>query len=131
MGVAGGHNREAKPPGEVQLTLHAILLDVQAVVLNFDEEVSLAEGLVVPHGELLGLTLAVGEQKLRELGADAPRQADQSIAVLGEDLLVYPRFVVITFEIRSRRQPKQVAKTVAVTGQQGQVIGIALVARAP
>ena len=129
VGVAGGHHRESEPSGQVELARHAVALDLQAVVLDLDEEVPLAEGLVVPHGQVLGLGHAIVQQQLREFGADASRQADQPLAVLCEDLLVDPGLVVVALEIRPRREPKQIAKADAVACQQGQVIGIPLVAR--
>ena len=127
VGVARGHHRKAQPPRHVELALHAVALDLQAVALHLDEEVALAEGLVVPHGQVLGLGPPVVQEQLRELGADAPRKADQALAVLGEDLLVDPRLVVVAFEVRPRREPQQVAETRSRCGQQGQVIGVALV----
>ena len=102
---------------------------MQAVVLHLDEEVSLAECLVIPHGQVLGLDDAIAQQELRKLGSDASRQADQPFAMLGEDLLVDPGLVVISLEVRARREPQQVTKADAVAGQQRQVVGIPLVAR--
>ena len=129
VGVAGGHHRESEPSGQVELARHAVALDLQAVVLDLDEEVPLAEGLVVPHGQVLGLGHAIVQQQLREFGANTSRQADQPLAVLCEDLLVDPGLVVIALEIRPRREPKQIAKAGAVARQQGQMIGIPLVSR--
>ena len=51
VGVAGGHQRQAEPVGDVDGSLGAAALDVQAVVLNLDVEV-LAEDAVEPCGQL-------------------------------------------------------------------------------
>ena len=82
VGVAGGHHRESEPSGHVELALHAVALDLQAVVLDLDEEVPLAEGLVVPHGQVLGLgpcgrSAAVARTRSRRspTGRSAPRCA--------------------------------------------------------
>ena len=128
VSVAGGHDRKSQPSGQVELR-HAVALDLQAVVLDLDEEVPLAEGPGVPHGQVLGLVHAVVQQQLREFRANAARQADQPLAVLCEDLLVDPGLVVIALEIRPRREPQQIAKADAVACQQGQMIGIPLVSR--
>ncbi len=114
VGVARGHHRETQPPRHVELALHAVALDLQAVALHLNEEVPLAEGPVVPHGQVLGLGLPVAQEQLRELGADAPRKADQALAVLGENVLVDPRLVVVAFEIRPRGEAQQVPKSGSV-----------------
>ena len=102
VGVAGGHHRQSQPIRHVQLALHALALNLQAVVLDLDEKIALPERLVVPHGQVLGLGLAVIQEQLRELGANAARQADEAVAVLGQNLLVDPGLVVISLLVRPR-----------------------------
>ena len=114
MGVAGPDQGQAHPVGEVGGGLLVILLDLDAVALHLDEEVLLAEDLLVPRAELLGLGSLAVQDVVRELRRDAPRQADQPLGVALEDLLVDPRLVVEPFEEGHRREPEQVAEPLGV-----------------
>ena len=92
-----------------------------AVVLDLDVEVLLAEDLLIPGAEPLGLGRLAVEDVVGELGRGAARQADQPLGVPLEDLLVDPGLVVEALEERQRREPHQVAEAGGVLGQQGQV----------
>ena len=129
VGVAGGDHRESKPSSQVELACHTVALDLQSVVLDLDEEVPFSEGLVAPHRQVLGLGHAIVQQQLREFRTNASREANQPLAVLCKNFLVDPGLVVIALEIRSRRESQQIAKADAVVREQGEVIGIPLVAR--
>ncbi len=71
VSVAGGHDRQAEPRGQVELARHAVALNLKSVVLDLDEKVALAKGLVIPHGQFLCLGDAIAQEELRELGSDA------------------------------------------------------------
>ncbi len=59
-----------------------------------------------------------GDDQLRDLGRETPRQTDESLGVLGEDLVVGAREVVETFEPRTRRQLDEVLVAGVVGGKQ-------------
>ena len=99
------------------------------VVLDLDVEVLLAEDLLVPGAEPLGLGRLAVEDVVGELGRGAARQADQPLGVPLEDLLVDPGLVVEALQERERREPHQVAKSRRVAGQQRQVEGVLLARR--
>jgi hypothetical protein len=130
MRVAGGDHRQAHPPRDVERPLGAFALDADAVVLDLDEEVLLAEDLLVPGTEPLGLGCLAVQDVVRKLGRGASREADQPLGVALEDFLVDPRLVVEALEEGHRREAEQVAEPFGVARQEGQVEGV-LVARGP
>ena len=126
VGVAGRDQRQAHPPGDVDRPFGAIALDRHAVVLDLDVEVLLAEDLLVPGAEPLGLGRLAVEDVVGELRRGAAGEADQPLGVPLEDLLVDPGLVVEALEERQAREPHQVAEAGAVLRQQGQVEGVFL-----
>ena len=121
VGVAGRDQRAGPSAGRCRSPLRAFLLDPDPVVLDLDVEVLLAEDLLIPGAEPLGLGRLAVEDVVGKLGRGAARQADQPLGVPLEDLLVDPRLVVEAFQKRERRQPHQVAKARGVSGEQRQV----------
>ena len=85
MGVAGGHQRQAHPLGDIDGRFQRQPLDLEAVVLNLDE-VAIAEHAVEPGGDLAGLARVASsavlprEQRAAELARDAAAQADDPFA---------------------------------------------------
>ena len=72
MGVAGRHERHADLFGDIDRNRRALVLQVDAVVLNLDEEVVL-EDLGEPLGELLRFLVLLGQDELIELARQAAR----------------------------------------------------------
>ena len=119
--------RQAHPPRRCRSRPAAqSLLDRHPVVLDLDVEVLLAEDLLIPGAEPLGLGRLAVEDVVGELRRGAARQADQPLGVPLEDLLVDPGLVVEALEERQRREPHQVAEPGGVRGQQRQVEGVLL-----
>ncbi len=121
VGVAGRDQGQAHPLGDVDRPGGAIPLDRDAVVLDLDVEVLLAEDLLIPGAEPLGLGRLAVEDVVGELRGGAAGQADQPFGVPLEDLLVDPGLVIEPLEKRERREPHQVAESRGVPGQQRQV----------
>ncbi len=130
MGVAGADQGQAHPAGKVGRRLFVVLLDLDAVALDLDVEILLAEDLLIPGAELLGVLALAVEDVVGELGRDAAREADQPFRMAFEDLLVDPGLVIEPFEERHRGEPHQIADPLTVPGQQGEV-EVVLVAREP
>ena len=97
--------------------------DSKAVVLDFDVVV-VAEQLPIPGGDFTGLfhvRLAAGQQRAVELAGDAAAEADQPLAVGGQQFLVDPRLEVESLQEGRGRELHQVPKARGVAGQQRQV----------
>jgi hypothetical protein len=94
----------------------------EAVVLQLDEEVVLAEDVLEPGGQGLGLRPVVGQQGLEHHAAQAAGGGDQALVVALEQLPVEPGLVVVALEVGGRGQLQQVAVALDRLGQQGQVV---------
>ncbi len=121
MGVAGRHQRQTELVGDVDGPLGTELLDLQAVVLDLDEEPFLED-----PGEILrqlpGLVHAVFEDEVAELGGGAPAETDDALAARLQQLLVDARLVVVAFEERQRRHLDEVLKPGRVLRQQSEMM---------
>ena len=63
----------------VDLRRQALVL-LEAVVLNFEEEVVLAEHVAIGVGEAAGVVVLVGEDGFVEIAAQAGGEADQALS---------------------------------------------------
>ena len=99
-------------------------LHLQAVVLDFDVIVVTKE-VVIPGGDGQGLFhvgLSAGQQRAIEFAGDAAAQADQPVAMGGQQFLVDPRLEVEAFQKRGGGELHEVAKAGVVAGQQREVM---------
>ena len=83
-----------------------LLLD--AVPLHLEEEVFGAEDVAIRAGRLDRLAFLLMRQPLGDLALQAAAQADQSLRVLREQLLVDARLVVEAFGVAGRHELDQV-----------------------
>jgi hypothetical protein len=129
VAVVGGHEADTQVLRDLDELRVGRPLPVDAVVLQLDEVVLGTEDVAVLGGRCeRGVSVAC-QQQLVDLGAQAARQADEAGGVLGEKLLVGPWLVPVPLEVRSRRQPHQVAVPLLVAGQHDQmVVGLDLAA---
>ncbi len=115
-----------------QLGDHDLVL-IQAVILNLEEEILLAEHVGVAVRQPLGFLVAIGHDRLVDVAAQAGRHRDQALGMLRQQILVDARLVVEAFEKRGGDQLQQVAIAFLVLAQQHQVvvaIGIAAACQA-
>ena len=87
-------------------------------------------------GELAGQLPVVDLERLGDLAAEAGREADQALRVLGQVLAVDAGLVVVAVEVGVGDQAAEVLVALPVLGQQDEVEGLAvglalLVAHAP
>ena len=122
VGVAGRHERHAELLGDRDGPFRALLLDVEAVVLNFDEEVIPSEHVRVPAGEPGRLVHLVFQDQRAELARRAAAQADDPLVVLLQQLLVDPRAIVEAFEEGERGELDEVPEAGLVLGEEGEVV---------
>ena len=80
-----------------------MLVLLQAVILNFEEEIVLAEHVGVAVGQALGFLVAVRQDGFVDVAAQAGRQRDQALGVLRQQVLVDARLVVEAFQKRRWR----------------------------
>jgi len=120
--VVGDDGAEPDLLGEPGEHGHRARLVVDAVVLELDEHVLVAEQLLeeLEHG--LGLVVAFGEHERGDLALEARREADEAVVVLGQALLVDPRPVVKALEVADRGELEQVAVAGVVLGEQHEVV---------
>ncbi len=121
MGVAGRDHRQPHPSRDVERSFGALLLNPDPVVLDLDEEPVLAEHPLIPGAEPLGVVRSLVKDIIGKLRGGTARQADQTLGVPLENLLVDPRLVIESFEERQGRQPHQVAESRPILGQKREV----------
>ena len=126
MGVVGADQGETGAAGDLQEPLADRGLLGHAVVLELQEVVVGPEDLRVLAGHPLGRVEVAAQDGLGKLAADTPGEADQPLAVSGEQLLVDPRLVVVALEVGDGRERDQVGVAGGVAGQQHQVVGVAV-----
>ena len=90
------------------------------------EEVVLTEHPLVLDGRLLRPRLVTLEQAAGHLAAEAARERDQSLGVLGQQGLVDSRLVVVPLEVRQAGKLDEVAIAGQIFDQQDQVIRITI-----
>ena len=88
VAVVGGHQGDARALAHVDDAGDDALFIGNAVILDFQEEIALAEEGFHFAGVLLRLGDAAVQQKLVEIARKAGRQADQALVVLGEQLII-------------------------------------------
>ena len=86
--VVGEREGDAGVTVEADELARGALLLLDAVILDLEIEVLLAEGLPQHEGALFGALVFVVDQRLRDLAREAAGQADQPLGVLGEELPV-------------------------------------------
>ena len=60
-------------------------LQLEALVLNLEVEISLAEDVLILAGRGHGLLIVAGYQRLTQLAAQAAGEADETFCIFGED----------------------------------------------
>ncbi len=109
VGVVGGQQRRPQRGGQLDQLRVGLALGRQAVVLQLDEEVVAPEDLLQPAGLLQRALLVALQQRLQDMTAEAAGGGDQALAVLGEQLPVEARLVVVALEEGLRREVDEVA----------------------
>ena len=104
VGVARRHERQAHPLRKCDRKLQRLPLHLEAVVLNLDE-VPVAERAMKPGGMLFAarkrfVRRVAGEQRAAQLARNAAAQANESLAVGGQQLAIDPRLVIKALQKR-------------------------------
>ena len=96
----------------------------QAVVLELEEEVALAEDVAVLAGESPGGVPVLDLERPRDLAAETGAQPDEALGVTGEVLAVDPRPVVVAVDVGVGDEPAEVAVADEVLREEDQVEGL-------
>ncbi len=122
MTVVCGDDGDARVPRQFdELPVHYFLLG-DAVVLELEVKVFLAQYLFIFEGGPLCVLVPALDQKGRDLSAQAGRQADESFAVRPEEVLVYPGFVVEALEVCGGNELDEVFIALPVPRKENKVI---------
>ncbi len=102
------------------------LLAVDAVALHLEQKTILAKDVAIGgHRFARAIEVSVGDPAGR-LTLQAARKSDETVRVLGQDLLVDAGLVVHPLHLPNGAELHQVEVAVVVSGQEGQVVGIAV-----
>jgi hypothetical protein len=105
MHVIGSNHADTQFLGHLGQKLVATDLLLDAVIVQFHEEVFLPEDIPVGGGEFPGTGFVVRKNGLIDLPLEAPAKPDNPLPVLREQLLVDPRLVVHSVEMGDRNKP--------------------------
>ena len=129
MRIVGGHQRNAGLRGQAVDHGEHARIRLQAVVLQFQEEILRAEQVGVFVGQALGFFVTVRQQGLIDVAAQARRQRDQALGMPRQQVLIDARLVIEPVQVAGGNQLDQVAIAFLVLAQQHQVVvavGVAL-----
>ena len=122
VGVVGGDERNARIHGKaVDLRSQPLVL-LEAVILNFEEEVLFAEDVAIGVGEAARVFVFVGEDGFVEVAAQARREADEAFRMGGQQIFIDARLVVKAFEKRRGNQLDEVLVAFLVFAEQDEVV---------
>ncbi len=102
------------------------LLDVQALILNFEEEVSFSENVAQAVGGFAGLIRPLFHQIFGDGSAQTRRQSNQPAAVFRQQVVIDSGFVIKTFQVSGGDELDQIAIAFGIFAEQDKVIVAAL-----
>ena len=120
--VVGGDEGDAHLRREAGDSGDEAFILLQTVVLQFEEEVVLAEDFGVGASEIAGFGVVVAEERFVEIAAETGREADDAFRMLGEQILVDAGLIVEAFEVAGRDQFDEIAVAFLVFAEQDQVV---------
>ena len=121
VSIIGRNQRQSHPIRQIDRHVHALLLNVEACVLDF-HVVPVTEHFGIPRAQPLGFLVFSRQQQLRQFPGGTAGKQDQPFAVLLQDFFVDTGAVVKPFQERGGREFHQILKPNGIHGQQCQVI---------
>ena len=122
VAVVGGDERDVEVFFEAEEIGVDLLFELEALVLNFEEEVAAAEDVLVLRGSAARGLVVPFHQVLAELAGEAAGEADESCGVFGEIFLADARLAIEAVERGLRRDADEVAVALFVFGEDEQVV---------
>ena len=102
MAIVGGHQGNAALAREAhELAIHGPI-DLQALVLNFEEEIAFAEDVAQAIGGVAGIVVTALDERLGHRAAQAGGKRNEPAAVLGQQVVIDARLIVEAFEETGR-----------------------------
>src|SRR5262249_60121931 len=98
------------------------MLDIQTLVLNFDEEPVLAEDAQIVSSSLSRRAIIVMDQIGANFATQTGRKTDEPFAMLRQELFVDSRLVVKTLKVAMRYEFHQILVSGIVLAKQNQVV---------
>jgi hypothetical protein len=120
--VVGGQQGRTDAVGDLDELGVGVALRRQAMVLDLDEQMVLAEDLLQAAGFVECTFLVAVQQRLQHVSAQAASGGDETVVVLLEQFPVDLRLVVVALEEGQTRQLDEVAVPLVGLGQQGEVV---------
>ncbi len=118
--VVGRDERQVHLASELDQAVVELLLLLDAVTHDLDVE-AVAEDVAVDLGGLLGPLVVVVQQRLRAQARHAAGEDDEAVVMLGQQIEVDPRLVIVALQEALRDQRDEVAVADQVGGQQRHV----------
>src|SRR5437763_16440182 len=122
VAVVGGEQRRPQLTGDVDEAGVGLRLQLEAVVLELDEEMLPAEYVLEPPGRLGGPGEIAPLQGLENEPAEATRGGDDARVVALEQLPVEPGLVVVALQVGRARELHEVAVANGGLGQEREVV---------
>ena len=122
MRVVRAHERDTGLAGQADELGADLRLLGQAVVLDLQEEVPLAEDVAVFEGAGLRLFIVAVHERGRDVTGETAGQSDEPARVFPEDLPVHARFAVKAFRERKRHEFHEVRVALVVLAEEDQVV---------
>src|SRR5438876_9935127 len=122
MAVIGGNGADAGAFGDPQHVGNNLALLIESVIVDLEKEAALAEDVLVVRRRALGELGPAGQKVGGHLAIETCGQADESFAVLAEQLFVDARLVIKAFQIAFRYKLYEVLITALVFAQNTHVM---------
>ncbi len=122
MRVVGSHQRNA---GFLRQPVHLRgdqLVLIQAMILNFQKEIALAENILIRVRQAAGFVVAIGHQRFVDVAAQAGRERDDPSGMLRQQIFIDARLVIEALQKASGNQLNQVAIALLVFAEQHQMV---------
>ncbi len=120
--VVGGDQRDTGLFRQAAQVRDHNAVRVEPVILDLEEEVAAAEQVGVLVGEFAGVVVALGDQCLIDVAAQAGRQRDQAFGVSCEKVFIDARFVIEAVEEAGGDERGEVAVAFLVLAEEDEVI---------
>ena len=122
MAVVGCDERSVERAGNPDEAGVGPALLIEAMILQLDEEVLLAEDVLEPSGECRRGVKVAGEEGLGHHAAKAAGRRDETLVIALQQLPVDAGLVVVALQVSGRRELDEVAVTLSRLGKDGQVV---------
>jgi hypothetical protein len=123
VNVVGRDQTEPEFAGEFWQMRIALLLLGHSVIVQLDEKISRAENVAIFRGQILRFFNVAGLKSAVNFTGETTAQADQTVRMRRQQILVDARPIIKTVQMRRRNQLDQIAIARLVFRQQGEMEG--------